>query len=320
MSTAKKLTAYFPGNSRENFIRRKRMETKAVLKNLSIEDVYPNPNQPRKEFDQGKLKELAESIKQYGVLEPIVVTPRGDKYLIIAGERRYRATILADLKEIPAKVIDVDDKMVEELALIENVQREDLNPIEEARAYKSLLGRWTKEEIAKNIGFTVRRIEERLRLLNLASQFQQMVIDGSLLLGTSTRGLSTGLTGANELAKVSPDKQTLIYSKIKKGELNTHAKITAFVAALELAEKQDALFSFTEVTPEEKKDIDSFEHLLKTAEKVAFGNPDNLKKAALHSSVTLDRIDAIIARLYRIRKVVGLGSGVKAVLGESLIR
>ena len=284
---------------------------------IPVDCIFPNPDQPRKEFDEVKLNELAQSISQYGVLEPIVVTPRDSRYLIIAGERRYRASKLAGLSEIPAKVIDADDQMVEELALIENVQREDLNPIEEARAYQQLSGRMSTAEIAKSIGFAVKRIEDRLRLLNLTPEFQQMVVDGNLSLGCSTRGLSTGATGANELAKIDPGKQRQVYDLIRSGKLNTHAKIKSYIAALELAEKQESLFSFTQITPEEKADVDRLDSLLRAAERLAFDNADNLKKAALHSPVTLDRIDAIIAKLYQIRKVVGVGSGVKAVLDEA---
>ncbi len=198
------------------------------------------------------------------------------------------------------------------------MQRQDLNPIEEAKAYKALKSRMTTEEIAKNIGFSVRRVEERLRLLNLAPEFQQMVIDGTLSLGCSTRGISAGATGANELSKVPPDKQALVWSKIKEGQPNTHAKIQSFMKALELAEKQGGLFEFTEITPEERKEIDNLEGIIRAAEKLAFARSEHLKKAALHSPITLDRIDAIIAQLYRIRKLVGVGQGVKTVIEKGM--
>lgn len=236
----------------------------------------------------------------------------------MSGERRFRASQIAGLADIPAKVIEADDNLVEELALIENVQRQDLNPIEEAGAYKALLDRMTPTEIAKKIGFTVRRVEERLRLLNLAPEFQQMVVDGTLTLGCSTRGLSMGSTGANELSKVPPEKQTLVFAKIREGQLNTYSKIQSFMAALTLADQQGGLFEFTEITPEERKEIDNLETLLKAAERLAFARSAHLRKAALHSPITLDRIDAIINQLYRIRKIVGVGQGVKTVM-ESVI-
>ncbi len=292
------------------------METNGTLLSIPVGQVFANPDQPRKEFDPGALNELAQSIRQYGVLEPLVVTPRNGRDMIIAGERRFRASQIAELSEVPAKVIEADEKLVEELALIENVQRQDLNPIEEARAYEALKSRMSVKEIAKKIGFPARRIEERLRLLNLAPEFQKMVVDGSLTLGCSTRGLSTGATGANELAKVPPHLQAVVWKKIREGQLNTYSKIQSYMAALELAEKQDALFAFTEVTQEERQEIDNLESALKAAEKLAYCKSEHLKKAALHSPVTLDRIDAVIAQLYRIRKLVGEGQGVKMVIED----
>ncbi|MGM9526107.1 MAG: ParB/RepB/Spo0J family partition protein, partial [Peptococcaceae bacterium] len=105
---------------------------------LELDMIFPNPDQPRKSFDEDKLTDLAESIKEHGVLQPIIVAPRGEKYMIIAGERRYRASGRAGLKTIPALIRELDDEKIMELALIENVQRDDLTPIEEARAYEIL--------------------------------------------------------------------------------------------------------------------------------------------------------------------------------------
>ena len=108
---------------------------------LSISEIVRNPNQPRKTFDEDKLAELADSIRQNGVLQPILVRRKGQKYEIVAGERRYQASKLAGLKEIPAVVREIDDDKVFQLALIENLQRSDLSPIEEAKGYKQLLTR-----------------------------------------------------------------------------------------------------------------------------------------------------------------------------------
>ena len=140
-----------------------------MLTTIPLNLIYANPNQPRKAFDPEKLQELAGSIREYGVQNPILVTPRGDRYMIIAGERRFRASILAGLKEVPVTIKDVDDSMVEELALLENVQREDLTIIEEARAYQALLDRgMSKEELASKLGKMPWRIDERTSLLNLS--------------------------------------------------------------------------------------------------------------------------------------------------------
>ena len=103
---------------------------------IPVSEIFANPNQPRKEFDKDKLDELAQSIKENGLLEPIVVTPRNGKYMIVAGERRWRAHLIAGLEYAEANIIEADDDKVEELALLENIQRQDLNVMEEARAYK----------------------------------------------------------------------------------------------------------------------------------------------------------------------------------------
>ena len=152
---------------------------------LELEKIFPNPDQPRKNFDEDKLIDLAESIKEHGVLQPIIVTPRDDKYMIIAGERRFRATTRAGLKTIPALIRELDDEKIMELALIENVQRDDLNPIEEARAYELLQTRYgyTQDKLAKRMGKSRSSIANSTRLLGLPEDVQQLVQDGKLTVG-----------------------------------------------------------------------------------------------------------------------------------------
>ena len=152
---------------------------------LKLEKIFPNPDQPRKHFDEDKLIDLAESIKEHGVLQPIIVTPRDDKYMIIAGERRFRATNRAGLKTIPALIRELDDEKIMELALIENVQRDDLNPIEEARAYELLQTRYgyTQDKLAKRMGKSRSAIANSTRLLGLPEDVQQLVQDGKLSVG-----------------------------------------------------------------------------------------------------------------------------------------
>ena len=152
---------------------------------LQIADIVRNPNQPRKTFDEDKLAELADSIKQNGVLQPILVRKKGQKYEIVAGERRYQASKLAGLKEIPAVVRDIDDNKVFQLALIENLQRSDLSPIEEAKGYKQLLTSQglTQEELSKILSKSRSAIANTLRLMDLPSEVQEMMEQGLLTAG-----------------------------------------------------------------------------------------------------------------------------------------
>lgn len=152
---------------------------------LDLALVFPNPDQPRKSFDEDKLTDLAESIKEHGVLQPIIVAPRDDKYMIIAGERRFRACKRAGLSTIPALVRELDDEKIMELALIENVQRDDLSPIEEARAYDVLQTKYgyTQEKLSKRMGKSRSSIANTTRLLALPEDVQQLVQDGKLTVG-----------------------------------------------------------------------------------------------------------------------------------------
>lgn len=152
---------------------------------LSIGDVYPNPNQPRKNFDKTALYELAESIKTHGIIQPIVVTKSGNKFMIIAGERRFRASKLAEQKTIPAIIKDYDDKKIKEIAIIENLQRENLNPIEAANAMKKLMEEYslTQEELAERLGKSRSSVANTLRLLTLSQPVIQLVEKGNLSQG-----------------------------------------------------------------------------------------------------------------------------------------
>ncbi|HHW56271.1 MAG TPA: ParB/RepB/Spo0J family partition protein [Clostridia bacterium] len=155
------------------------------IETLNIADIFPNQYQPRKNFDEESLNELAESIKEHGIIQPIIVRRSQDRYEIVAGERRWRAAKIAGLSEIPAIVKDFDDLKVMEIALIENLQREDLNPIEEARAYKALMEQFnlTQEEISKRVGKSRSSIANSIRLLNLEDKVQEMVARGDITIG-----------------------------------------------------------------------------------------------------------------------------------------
>lgn len=152
---------------------------------LPITSIVTNPDQPRKSFDETQLSELSDSIKQNGVLQPILVRKKGDKYEIVAGERRYQASKLAGLKEIPAIVREIDDAEVFQLALIENLQRSDLTPIEEARGYRQLLDTkgLTQEGLAKILSKSRSAIANTLRLMDLPQEVQDMMEEGQITAG-----------------------------------------------------------------------------------------------------------------------------------------
>ncbi len=158
----------------------------AASENLvSIEDIFPNPNQPRTHFNETELEELSESIREHGVLQPLLVRKKGKRYEIIAGERRYQASKIAGLTELPVIVKDVDDQAVMELALIENLQRSDLNPIEEARGYKQLIkaSEMTQEALSKAVSKSRSTITNSLRLLDLPEAVQEYLYEGKLTAG-----------------------------------------------------------------------------------------------------------------------------------------
>ena len=152
---------------------------------LPIASIVTNPDQPRKSFDETQLSELSDSIKQNGVLQPILVRKKGDKYEIVAGERRYQASKLAGLKEIPAIVREIDDAEVFQLALIENLQRSDLTPIEEARGYRQLLDTkgLTQEGLANILSKSRSAIANTLRLMDLPQEVQDMMEEGQMTAG-----------------------------------------------------------------------------------------------------------------------------------------
>lgn len=152
---------------------------------VAITKVEPNRKQPRKFFDEDALQELADSIKQFGLLQPILVQDRNDHYEIIAGERRWRAARLAGLKEVPVIIKNYTDQEIVEIALIENIQREDLNPIEEAQAYKRLLEEFNlkQDEVAERVSKSRAAVTNSIRLLKLSDKVQQMVIDDMISTG-----------------------------------------------------------------------------------------------------------------------------------------
>ena len=173
---------------------------------VKITAVEPNRKQPRKNFDEDSLQELADSIRQVGVIQPILVQDRKDHYEIIAGERRWRAAKLAGLKEVPVIIRDYTEQEIMEISLIENIQREDLNPIEEAQAYKRLLTEFNlkQDEVAERVSKSRTAVTNSMRLLKLTDKVQQMVIDEMI-----TTGHARALLGVED-----PEEQYEIAQRI----------------------------------------------------------------------------------------------------------
>ena len=152
---------------------------------IKLSQIEPNANQPRKNFNEDALHELADSIKQFGVIQPLIVQKKGRRYEIIAGERRWRAARIAGIKEVPVIIKDYNDQQIMEIALIENIQREDLNPIEEAQAYKRLLDEYNlkQDEVAERVSKSRTAVTNSMRLLKLSARVQEMVVDERITSG-----------------------------------------------------------------------------------------------------------------------------------------
>ncbi len=183
---------------------------------IPIENIAPNPNQPRYYFDEDNLKELSESIKEHGVIQPILVTKiNGNKYELIAGERRLQASKLIGLEEVPVIVRLATNQQKLELAIVENIQRQNLNPVEEAKAYKKLGEEFnlTQEEIAKKTGKSRSAIANIIRLLDLPVEIQRGIIKGKI-----TEGHARAILGLE-----NPEKQRALYELILKNNLTVRA-------------------------------------------------------------------------------------------------
>ncbi len=198
------------------------------ISHIPVQQIEPNPNQPRKVFNEERLNELAESIRIHGVVTPITVRQTdaiGSRYQIIAGERRWRAARIAKLEEIPAMVLDANESEVMEISLIENLQREDLNPIEEAEGYELLMRQFglTQEEVSKRVVKSRSAIANSLRLLGLPEEIQAMVTDGMLTGGHARAVLSVAdesrrMEAARRMSKLNVRQAEALAKKMNKKE------------------------------------------------------------------------------------------------------
>lgn len=237
------------------------------ITSVRINDVEPNREQPRKQFSQEELEALSDSIVKYGVISPITVRRVGERYVIIAGERRWRAARMAGLSEIPVIIISADDKKAAEIALVENIQRSDLNPVEEAQAYAALIDQYgmTQEEVAEQIGKSRSSVTNSLRLLDLPDAVLSM-----LAAGTLSSGHAKVLLG------------------IKDGEkLKTAAEK---VAELELSVREtEKLVKSLLAEPKPEKELPAIDYTkaLETSVQQKLGRTVKIKQNGAKSSITI---------------------------------
>lgn len=264
---------------------------------VKISLVEPNRNQPRKMFDKDSLDELTKSVKQYGVLQPIIVKKIGNRYEIVAGERRWRATQAAGLSEVPVVVRDYDDQKAKEIAIIENIQRTDLNPIEEALAYKSLIEEYnlTQEELSDKVSKNRSTITNSLRLLKLSKNIQQYMIDGQISSGHARALLSLEDEGKRELLALDIMKRSLSVRDTEKAAKALSKKKNVELSDLTETSKEDTVRDLSLFYKEYE---DSIQGVLGT--KVHINQKDKNKgriEIEYYSQVELDRIMDIFKTL-----------------------
>lgn len=269
------------------------------MNTLPHDQIFPNPTQPRRFFHQGKLEELAQSIAENGLMEPLVVVARDGRYMIIAGERRWRACGIAGLKDIPVIIREADDQQVAELALLENLQREDLNVVEEALAYQDLIDRGlSQEEIAQKMGMKQTwRIQERLNLLKLSPVFRDYVVKNIL---TPSQ--------AQEMSRLPEYQQGIIFDKIQAGKLDTYNKLRTMVNSMIQIEEQTSFIM--EPSPAEKKVVTRYDAIIEKMATFLRGsfNREDLtvlsKVLTPVAAVNIEKIDDMIMHLNKIKRAL----------------
>lgn len=205
---------------------------------IPIKRLIPNPYQPRKHFDEEKLNELAGSIKEHGVFQPIIVKKKDDNYQIVAGERRYRASLIANLEKIPAIIVDFTEQQMMEIALLENIQRENLNAIEEAQAYHEMMDKLklTQEQLSHRVGKSRAHVANTVRLLKMPQQLQDYVLEGALTMGhikplitiDETQALNIARRAINEKLSVREVENLVKGIKLQGQKSNREKEISKY--------------------------------------------------------------------------------------------
>lgn len=262
---------------------------------VDIKKVEPNREQPRKNFDEDALIELSESIKQFGVLQPLLVQDKNSYYEIIAGERRWRAAKLAGLKEVPVIIKNLTDQEVVEISLIENIQRENLNPIEEAIAYKRLLTEFQlkQDEVAERVSKSRTAVTNSMRLLKLNEKVQQMVIDDLI-----STGHARALLGIED-----PEKQFTTAQKIFDEKLSVR-ETEKLVKKIQQEKDENQEMKSKKTDPKLEAIINDLEEKMKVilGTKVAINQKDDKKGKIEIEYYSMDELDRIMDLMRTIQK------------------
>ena len=262
---------------------------------VNINKVEPNRDQPRKNFDEDALLELAESIKQFGVLQPLIVQEKDGYYEIIAGERRWRAAKMANLKEIPVIIKKLTEQEIVEISLIENIQRENLNPIEEAIAYKRLLTEFNfkQDEVAERVSKSRTAVTNSMRLLKLNEKVQQMVIDDMI-----STGHARALLGISNL-----EKQYIVAQKIFDEKLSVR-ETEKLVKKIQQEKENKNTEKVSKIDPKLEIICHDLEEKMKgiLGTKVAINQKDNKKGKIEIEYYSMDELDRIMDLLQTIQK------------------
>ena len=262
---------------------------------MDIKKVEPNRDQPRKNFDEDALIELSESIKQFGVLQPLLVQDKKDYYEIIAGERRWRAAKLAGLKEVPVIIKNLTDQEIVEISLIENIQRENLNPIEEAIAYKRLLTEFNlkQDEVAERVSKSRTAVTNSMRLLKLDEKVQQMLIDDML-----STGHARALLGIDDIEKQYAIAQKIFDEKLSVRETEKLVKKIQQEKDEKPAEKE------VKIDPKLEAICHDLEEKMKAifGTKVSINQKDNKKGKIEIEYYSMDELDRIVDLIRTVQK------------------
>lgn len=257
--------------------------TAGQVKIVPINEIEPNKEQPRKNFDEDKMEELSQSIKEHGIIQPLIVKKQGNFYVIVAGERRWRAARMAGLSEVPVIIQDYSNNEVMEISLIENLQREDLNPIEEAKAFETLINSFSlkQEEVAKRVGKSRSAIANTLRLLQLDESIQELLIHQSI-----SEGHARAL-----LALSNKADQIVVVDKILKDNISVRETEKLVKEILEKPKKKKKKEALSPIF----KDIENkMKQILGTKVQITKGRKKGKIEIEYYSNDDLERIISLI--------------------------